>query len=185
MATRLAILATAQAIQHLLAEAAAPTEFSDADISIAQAGDPPELGAPVTAGIRLYLYLVTADNTQRNTPARNAPAGGHARPPLPLELNFLLAPWSTRAITQLRLLGWAMRVLEDTPVLTATRLNAGFPGQAVFHADESVELIFNPLPLAEMARLWESLQPARVLPAATYVARPVVIDSDAEGADGA
>jgi hypothetical protein len=177
MATHQAILATAQTIQHLLSEAAAPTEFSGAAVRLAQAGDPADGLPPAPDGIRLYLYQVAAHSAQRSNLARNAPVGGHTRPPLPLELHFLLAPWSASAATQLALLGWAMRVLDDTPLLTAAQLNASFPAQAVFRVDENVALIFNPLPLAELARLWENLRPASALPSATYVARPVVIDS--------
>jgi len=177
MATHLAILAVAQAIQQLLAEAAAPTEFSGAAIHMARAGDPADVLPAAPDGLRLYLYQVAASSPRRGALAPPGPAGEHTRPPLPLELHFLLAPWAASAAKQLTLLGWAMRVLDDTPLLTAAQLNANFPAQAVFGPDENVELIFNPLPLAELARLWENIRPASAIPSATYVARPVVIES--------
>ncbi len=184
MATRLAILATAKAIRRLLAEAGAGTEFSGAEFKVIQAAELTGATPPLAEGITICLYQITA-NTQRNTPAHTGPTGARSRPALALELHFLITPWSASADTQLSLLGWAMRVLDDTPSMDANVLNADFPGQAIFHLDESVALIFNPLSLPELAALWQGLAAAGTMPAITYVARLVSIESDTVNADGA
>jgi len=179
MASRLAILATAQAIRQLLADGCPHDEFPGAQFNIVQAGDLANSATPAE-GISIYLYLVTANASRRNLPPHLNPNGKLTRPPLPLDLHFLLTPWSASADTQLSLLGWAMRVLDDTPIIPAGSLNYDFPGKDVFRADESVELIFNPIPMQDMALLWENLHQIKVIPSVTYVARLVTLDSDAD-----
>ena len=185
MATRLAILATAQAIRRLLAEASAGTEFDGCDFKVVQAAELAAAAALVHEGLTVYLHQVSAGASQRSAPPRLGPAGGHARPPLALELHCLLTPWSASADRQLGLLGWALRVLEDTPILTASFLNAGNPGQPVFQPDETVQLSFNPLSIHDLARLAESLRQPRILDSLSYLARPVSIESTAALAGGA
>jgi hypothetical protein len=179
MASRLAILATAKAIRRLLEDACPKTEFPSALFRVFQAAD---LAAPspMAEGISIYLYLVTANASRRNMPARLSPSGKKTRPPLPLDLHFMLTSWSANADMQLRLLGWAMRVLDDTPILPAGYLNDEFPNNEIFCPEETVELIFNPLSLQDMAPLWENLHQQKLLPSVTYVARLVTLDSEVE-----
>jgi hypothetical protein len=177
MATRLAILATAKAIRRLLADACPKSDFPTAEFKIVQAGD--IAGAnPQFEGISIYLYYITANISRRNMPTRVSPTGMHTRPSLPLDLHFMLTPWSSSADTQLSLLGWAMRVLNDSPIIPASYLNNGFPGKEVFHHEETVELIFNPIPMQDMASLWEDLHQVKIMPSVTYVVRMVPIESD-------
>lgn len=185
MATRLAILATAKAIRRLLADACNKTEFPGADFKVVQGGELGGNTAPLTEGITIYLYLVTANTTRRNMPPRISPNGKRTRPPLPLDLHFLITPWSISADTQLSFLGWAMRVLDDTPIIAANYLNYDFPGKEVFHPEETVELLFNPIPIQDMAPLWEDLHQVKMMPSVTYVARLVPIESEEEVSEGA
>jgi hypothetical protein len=183
MANRYAILATAKAIRRLLSDACPKDDFPNAEFRILQAADI-EKPAPQGEGISIYLYHVTANISRRNMPARILPNGKRTRPPLPLDLHFLLTPWSGSADTQLGLLGWAMRVLDDTPIIPANYLNYDFPGKEIFHPDETVELIFNPISMQDMAPLWEDLHQVKIMPSVTYVARLVPIESDVEIDEG-
>jgi hypothetical protein len=177
MATQLAILATAKAIQRLLTDACPKSDFPTAEFKIVQAGD--IAGAnPQFEGISIYLYHITANISRRDMTARVSPSGKRTRPPLPLDLHFLLTPWSINADTQLRLLGWAMRVLENSPIIPASYLNNGFPGKEVFRHDETVELFFDPIPMQDMALLWEDLHQVRIMPSITYIVRMVQIESE-------
>ncbi len=185
MATRLAILATAKAIRRLLADACDKNEFPGAEFKVVQAGELGGMTPPLTEGVTIYLYMLTANTSRRNMPPRISPNGHRTRPPLPLDLHFLLTPWSISADTQLRFLGWAMRVLDDTPIIAANYLNYDFPGKEVFHTDETVELLFNPIPILDMAPLWEDLHQVKMMPSVTYVARLVPIESEIEVREGA
>jgi hypothetical protein len=142
MATRQAILATAKAIQRLLAEACPAGDFPSIEIKIVQAGELTETN-PQFEGISILLYQITTNLSQRSIPGRISPAGKRAHPSLPLDLYFLLTPWSSHADMQLNLLGWAMQVLNASPVIPAGYLNRDFPNGEVFRSDEAIKLIYN------------------------------------------
>jgi hypothetical protein len=183
MATRLAILATAKAIRRLLADACPKSDFPTAQFRIVQAED--IAGANLQfEGISIFLYHITANQSQRNIPARVPPTGKRTRPSLPLDLHFMLTPWSSSSDIQLHLLGWAMSVLNDSPIIPASYLNYDFPGQNVFRPDETVEVIFNQIPIQEISHLWENLHQVRIVPSVTYIARVVQIESGEEINEG-
>ena len=75
-----------------------------------------------------------------------------------------------------------MRVLENTPILPPGLLNQHGPRHDVFAANETVELVCDPLSLQDLTNLWEALKPTVSLTVA-YVARMVALDSDVEMAD--
>ena len=175
MATYRAVAATGKAIQRLLTDAR-PREFADATIRLLQAKDFQSEPPVIQEGISIYLYRVATNPTRRNLPSHSMSTGSRRHPSLPLDLFFLLTPWSADAETQLRLLGWAMRVLEDTPFLSSGLLNAAEPEATIFNADETVELVYDPLSLQDTAVIWENLRTPRIQPSATYVARMVLLD---------
>jgi hypothetical protein len=76
-----------------------------------------------------------------------------------------------------------MRELEDTAILPTGLLNHYGPEPETFRPDESVELVFDPLSLQDMANLWEPLKP-HLQASATYVARMLAIESTVEVSDG-
>ena len=176
MATYQAIAATGQAILGLLADACPKPEFAAARFDLYQMKD---YAAPMEEGISLYLYRLTANGSRRNLPPRTAPDGRRTRPPFPLDLHYLLTAWAKTAARQHRLLGWAIRALEDVPVLHASLLNSYSPEGEIFHPDESVEVIFEALSLADMSNMWFASKFSPQL-SVTYVVRFVAVESDVE-----
>jgi hypothetical protein len=77
------------------------------------------------------------------------------------------------------------RHLEDRPIFDANRLNAASTlSDAIFQGHESVELVCDPLPVADLLGLWDKFKPR--LPASmTYVARGILLDSEIEWNSGA
>ena len=174
MATYAAIAATSEAIIGLLRRARPKDEFTKAAFEVYQ-GD--NFESPMNEGISLYLYRVTISATRRNLPPTVTTDGRRLRPPLPLDLHYLLSAWGQAYDTQHRLLGWAMRELENTPIIPAGVLNSTGPENDVFRAEETVELICDPLPLADMLSLWETLKPKSNRPLlVNYVARMVAVE---------
>lgn len=178
MATHHAIAAVSLALKNALERALPKAEFPDARIVLLRPNDfAPELAIGIADGISLMLYRVGINGAQRNLPPRAAADGAGYRPPLPVDLHYLLTAWSTKPEIQQSLLAWAMRFLEDTPRLAASVINPPMPAPAVFRAEESVELICDPLPLESWLALANCFSPA-VSASMTYVARMVQIDSD-------
>ena len=172
-----AISVTSQAILGLL-EDARPTDFERARFRLFQSVDLTESRDGFTEGISLYLYSVTFNTTRRNMPPRRDPLTGvRRRPPVPLDLHFLLTAWAADAAQQQRLLGWAVRMIEDTPILPAGFLNRFGPaGTDVFDPSETVEVVGETLSLQDMYDIWQVAQ-SRQQPSLGYVARQVAIDS--------
>lgn len=132
---------------------------------------------PMEEGIALFLYRISA-GSRRNMPPRPGPRGEVFRPPIPLDLHYLLTAWAKTAGKQQLLLGWAIRALADTPILPPALLN-DYANSDVFHEDESVELVFDPLNLQDLTGLWDIFKP-NLQSCATYAARSVSIDSTVE-----
>jgi hypothetical protein len=177
MATYAALAAVGTALVNLLKDASR-SEFPQAKFKLFQAadfGDPAAIPNP--EGASVYLYRLAANTNRRNLPPRTEPDGTRTRPPLPLDLFFLITPWASSADKQLRLLGWIMRVIEDSNILPASLLNELEQDGAIFEPGESVELFYDPIGLNDMAVLWENLKQVKTLPSVTYVARMVRLNS--------
>jgi len=171
-----AIAAVGQAILGLLSAARSTPEFADAQFELYQGHN---FQSPMDMGISLYLHRITPSSNIRNLPTRLAPNGKRFRPSLPIDLHYLLIAWASDAEKQQRLLGWAMRQLENTPILSAGLLNQHGPEPDTFDPSESVELIMDNLPVVDMAAIWEVARQHMQL-SVPYVARTVRIDSDVE-----
>jgi hypothetical protein len=172
MATYPAIGATSEAILGLLQSAAVGGEFDGVTFAHYQAGD---LASPMTEGVSLYLYRVTV-SANRNLPPQLGPDGRRYRPPIPLDLHVLVTAWAETAVRQQRLLGFAIRTLEDTPILPAGVLNQHSPEPNVFRPEETVELVFESVTVQDFGYIWDVAQ-TKEQPSATYVARMVEIES--------
>jgi len=180
MADITAITATAKAILRLLENAYSQEGFPQkASFPLYQAAQL-QAAAEFTnkeMGVSLFLYRVGIDGTRRNLSSRVSPEGYRAKPALPLILYFLLTPWAPSADSQLWLLGWAMRVLENTPILPASLLNKDGLSSSPFHPDETVEVVFDPISMQDLGLLWEYLKQPRIIPSVTYLARIVQIET--------
>ena len=177
MATYHAIAGISRAILRLLKDAC-PPEFAEARFELYLARD---FQNPMDEGVSLYLYRV-GTSSRRNLPSRLGPNGERYRPPLPIDLYYLLTTWAKTPEQQQRLLGWCLRELGDTPILPAALLNDYGPERDTFHPSETVEFVFEPLSLQDMASLWEPLKP-HLQVSATYVARMVTIESTLQVTD--
>lgn len=182
MATTNAIAATSRAILGLLEDAYPRDLFGTLRIAPAHATEYTADKSPAD-GFTLCLYRVSMNGTLRNLPPRTDSDGARYRPSLPVDLHYLLTAWAVDVEKQQRLLGWGMRQLEDNTILPAGLLNRPLREPGVFRADETVELVSDPLPFPDFTNLWDKLKP-RMQPSATYVARMVLIDSDIELREG-
>jgi hypothetical protein len=129
---------------------------------------------PMTAGVSLFLYRVTANPVMRTPAGRLNVNGQRTRSRLPLDLHFILTVWGQHASLQHALAGWLMRQLESTPVLPSALLNRR---EAVFRPDETVEITLGDLDNENLFRLWETLAQNLYHLSVPYVARLVMIES--------
>lgn len=131
-------------------------------------------------GVSLFLYRVHFNETQRS-PLTKDTDGRVRRQMLPLDLHFFLTVWGPKASLQHAILGWAMRTLEDTPILPASLLNGVRAG--VFRDDETIEVVAGTITNEELMRIWDDLGTEYQL-SVPYVARVVKIESMREISQG-
>ena len=174
MATFQAIAATGQAMLGLLADAVPKPEFANAQFELYQISN---FGNPMEEGVSLYLYRIAVNGTIRNRPPVTGPDGRRRRPPIPLDLHYVLSVWARSAVKQQRLLGWTIRMFEDVPILPTGLLNNYGPEPEIFQPGETVEIILESLTLQDFNNLWSATKTA--LPVSVgYVARMVGISSE-------
>jgi hypothetical protein len=173
MANAYAIAATGQAILGLLANAVPRDEFSAAKFELYQAKD---FQSPMEEGVSLYLHRITPAGEIRNYPPRVAPDGRRYRPLLPINIHYLLTAWARDAVKQQRLLGWAMRIIEDTSILPAGLLNQYAPEPETFRPTETVDVTMETISIFDMGQVWDVAKP-NIQPSVFYVARMVGVES--------
>ncbi len=176
MATHNAIAAIGQAVLGLLASACPRPEFAAAQFDLYQGHN---FETPMDEGISLYMHRITPANNIRNLPPRVAPDGRRFRPSLPIDIHYLLIAWARDAVKQHRLLGWAVRELENTTILHASLLNQFGPEPDTFGPNENIDFIMETIPIQDMGAIWE-VHRHRMQPSVPYTARMVRIDSDLE-----
>jgi hypothetical protein len=176
MASIQAFATVSRAILSLL-ERSRPDDLKGVKVAICRTD---ELSKPPPDGVTLCLHRVSPNQTLRITAPGSDTARRRAAPPLPVDLHYLLTAWAPSAERQQLLLAWAMRTLEDTPVLSAELLNrSGGTSLVVFRNTEAVELAREPATPAELSALWDALRvPAQ--PSIAYVARTVLVDARPE-----
>ena len=142
MASANAIAAVGRAILSMLAAAVPKPEFAGATFELYQSK---HLQAPMEEGIGLYLYRITP--AARCGTCRRAPDRRTALPPLDaIDLHYLLISYARDAFKQQRLLGWAIRTIEDTPLFHASLLNQYGPETDTFHENEFADGCSRPSP---------------------------------------
>jgi hypothetical protein len=173
MATFQAIAATGQAMLGLLADGCPKPEFANSQFELYQLSN---FQSPMEEGISLYLYRVAVTGARRNLPPSLGPDGRRYRPPVPLDLHYVVSAWARSAVKQQRLLGWTIRMFEDVPILPTGLLNHYGPESEIFKPGETVELLLDTLTLQDWNNLWSPTKSSPPL-SVGYVARMIGIES--------
>ncbi len=176
MASSLAIAATGQAVLGILASACPRDIFPSAQFELYQSRN---FQSPMEEGVSLYLHRVTPANNIRNLPPRVAPDGRRYRPALPIDLHYMMTAWARDSTQQNKLLGWAMRCVEDTSNLPSGVLNEFSPEPEVFRVGESVDLIMETVTVQDHLAVWEIGKP-NIQPSIYYTARMIILESALE-----
>jgi hypothetical protein len=149
-----------------------------------------ELSQPEPTRINLFLYRVTENGSLKNQiiPGQGHPSD-YGHPPLSLVLHYLVTAYgatddngiSNETRSQF-LLGAAMRVFHDHPIITETLVTIQPPaGQTILHQSlrgefERVKLCLDPISLEDLSKVWTALtRPFRL--SAAYTVSVVQIES--------
>lgn len=174
MATYQAIAAAGAALKGLIEERYPRSEFGGTlSVDTFHVTDLEE--ERTDDGFAIVLWRVTINKELRARAPRSDVFGNRFKPSLPLDLHFLVIPFATSVQRQQRMLGWVMRMFADVGHISAAQLNAYLAEDAIFPPTEDVELVADPLPLADHLTVWERVK--RYPAYASYQLRMVLIDS--------
>jgi hypothetical protein len=135
-----------------------------------------------TNQLNLFLYNVSYDAawTNMNMPNQIKP-NESGFPPLPLVLHYLITAYSKNDDAEDHpvshtLLGMAMRILHDHPLLGADEIKAAFDDSDLGEQIERVRITPQPMSVEEMSKLWTTFQTNYRISAA-YQVSVVLIES--------
>lgn len=182
MSNSLAIAAVTATIRNLLTVGiATDSELNDTTITM----QPLDRARPAgnnanQLNIFLYQTLPNAAWRNRDLPGRTASPLETAMPPLALNLYYLITAFgrdndANRPFSH-QVLGKAMSVLHDHPVLLRDELKSGLANNDLYAQIERVRLTLQPLNVDEIFKLWSGFQTQYRLSVA-YEACVILIDS--------
>lgn len=175
-----AIQVTCDAVMRLLQESYRPDLIEPATSLQFEVYGTADFKDHMAQGVSLFLYRIHVNATQR-APLVKDPVGNMRRQLLPLDLHFFVTAWAPKASLQHAILGWALRLLEDNPIMSSSLLNG--VREDTFRGDETVELVAGQLTNEELMRIWDDLGTEYQL-SVPYVARVVRIESMYELSEG-
>ncbi|RFM26933.1 DUF4255 domain-containing protein [Deminuibacter soli] len=194
MSTALAIAAVTHVMKDLLNNG-----FVDNDVSGAIGGNfaltaiPPDRIDTSVANeqtqLNLFMYQATVNQGWRNEglPTHDSAGTRVSNPPLALDLHYLISAYSATELLPEILMGFAMLILHDTPVLSRDiikqalqpPLDVNLPMLALTELAEQTELIkISPVVLSteEISKLWPAFQ-AKYRATAAYKVTVVLLQS--------
>lgn len=199
MSSALAIAAVTASLKDLLNEGLLNHDLS-AIGSFSVTAQPPDritTGTTEANQLNVFLYQVSANPGWRNVGLPSADARGArlGHPPLALDLHYLLTAYGAQDTNAEVLLGFAMQLLHETPVLTREQLRTVLANPSPVHGNilpglfgslsaldlaDQVELIkITPVYLSsdELSKLWTAMQ-ARYRSSMAYLVSVVLIQAE-------
>jgi hypothetical protein len=199
VSSALAIAAVTASLKDLLNDGLMDHDLSTVG-SFTVTAQPPDrvtTGTTESDQLNLFLYQVTANSGWRNVglPSRDRAGERITNPPLALDLHYLLTAYGSKDLNAELLLGYAMQVLHETPVLTRPMLRTALgspppidgtilPGpfgtlSALDLADQVEQIKVTPVFLSadDLSKLWTAMQ-ARYRPSMGYLVSVVLIQSE-------
>jgi hypothetical protein len=121
-----------------------------------------------------------------NASGRTARLSQHSdkrrKPPLPLDLFYIITPWVGNPDRQQRILGWLLQTIHDNPALPPQFLNADMEKPS-FDDTESVDLVCEPIKLQDIFTFHDTYKVR--FPASMFLTvKQVRIDSEVDIEEG-
>jgi hypothetical protein len=162
--------------------------------NITVSAEPPDRidnGAASPDRINLFLFQATENQGWRNVAfsSRNRSGDSIANPPLALDLSYLLTAYGAGPLHAEALLGLAMFVLHEMPVLTRDAIRAvtlappqpallaGLTSSELADQIEQIKIVPQVMSVEEISKIWSALQ-SQYRPTAVYKASVVLVQSD-------
>jgi hypothetical protein len=127
-----------------------------------------------SVSLSIYLYRIVEDAATKNQFPVQGNGARLRKPPLTLDLLYLVTPLVGSPREQQIVLGKVMQVLYDRAILEGNDLTG-----SIAASQEQVRVILNPVTLEETTRVWQALEMSYRL-SVCYMARVAMVDSRRE-----
>lgn len=201
MSSALALAAVTAVLKDLLINGLIDHDLNASVGDVNVSALPPDripVGTEETSQLNLYLYNVAPNVGWRNAdlPSRNERGERTVNPPLALDLNYLLTAYGAHDFHAEILLGYAMQLLHENPVLPRAAIRTalsptpvtgggGLPPtlQALATSElaeqiEQIKVVLRPMTGDDISKLWTAFG-AKHRPSACYTVSVVLIESRA------
>jgi hypothetical protein len=121
--------------------------------------------------LSIYLYRITENASMKNQVPALGDGAQLRKPPLTLDLHYLVTPLVGTVTDQQIILGKVMQVLYDRAILQGTDLTGSLASSG-----QALRVILNPVPLEELTRVWQSMEMSYRL-SVVYLVRVIMVDS--------
>jgi Pvc16 N-terminal domain len=159
-----------QTLQDLLLEQQQPTGLFE--VSLNSPAD--DARNPMEPKVNLFLLRVAENSFAKNRDWLPVGPGVLKKPPLALELYYIMTPFANDRLDEHRALGEAMRIFYDHAIIAAPLLKGELE-----HTAEELKVDLCPFSLEELTRIWNALnQPFRL--SVCYGVRIILVDSSVE-----
>lgn len=184
MASSTAIGDVGESLVDLLKDRMTDLNLGDLDdkVALASPNDVGDGGAGKDLVLSLFLYRVEENAHAKNATPASSSVDDLETSTLTLDLYYLLTAYPTESVSGLsaesagqhRVLGRAMQVFYDNPVLRGSDLRGSLVGEA------EVSISQYPEPADGVVSIWNTFQDQPYQPSVAYLASPVEIDSTRE-----
>jgi hypothetical protein len=124
--------------------------------------------------LSIYLYRIVEDASMKNRFPVSGNGAQLRKPPLSLDLFYLVTPLVGAPREQQIVLGKVMQVLYDRAILEGTDLVG-----SLVNSGQELRVILNPVSLEETSRVWQALEMSYRL-SVCYTVRVAIVDSTRE-----
>ncbi len=133
---------------------------------------PAEVEVDNAPWLAMFLYQVTENQYLKNEPFERIDATQWRIPPYAVDLSYLLVPYAQSRETEQQILGKVLQVFSSHPIIKGSLLQRDLAG-----TDEELRIVFRPLSLEDMFRLWSAFPNKPYKLSVSYQVTPVRIDS--------
>jgi hypothetical protein len=134
---------------------------------------PEEIEDEKKAKVSLFLYQIFENPYLKNEEPAQFDDTNLLLPPQSLDLLYLVTPYSKDRTQEKYILGKVMQIFYDNSILTGTVLQ----GASLRETDEEIKLIFNPISLEDLTKIWSAFRKVPYRLSISYLVTPVKIDS--------
>jgi hypothetical protein len=169
-----ALATVTETLRHLVSTVKAGVTVTTKPPSTARGGSNGEQ-------INIFLYSTYYNPAFRNDPMPGAP--GSDFPPMPLVLKYLITAYGANDddISGQVLMGRAMRLLHDHPLLGREDIEGIMPDSGLQRQTERIRITPDTLTLDDMSKLWTSFQSTEYRLSVGYEVSVVLIESSRTG----